>query len=205
MFDMQIDGEKDCSVLSDAELHEARVRVDQALRPVDHQNIRREIARRKAKRRIALLPLMLRLLGAYFLLCAVWSIKPLFTSVLMFSRSGEGLMVILAGVPLTIMSALSGVLLLEGSRRALYMGAIAATTQLLGIRILGATYQYVPFVGLNIGILKSDIGFSAALGPRVAVGMEYGEPSFVMVNVIAAYALAVIIRGMRQFPAASGK
>ncbi len=195
---MQADGERDYSSMSDAELGNERVRVDYVLRPQDYLNIRSEIAGRKRKRRIAHLPLMLRLLGGYFLLCAVWTAKPLFTSLVMLGRTGEGVMVVLAGVLLTILTVLSGVLLLEGGRRALYISAMAAATQLVSIRILGVTYQYVPFVALNIGMQESDMAFAATVGPRVAVGMEYGQPSFVTFNIIGAYALLITIRGMRQ-------
>src|SRR5262245_34160138 len=174
-----VDGTTDYSQFSDAELNDARVRVDFVLRPLDHENLRIENKSRKDRRKRKLLPIMLKVAGVHLALgggAAFFTMLPH-----LFKTAFIPLLVVLfvAYLVISATSLMAGVLLLTKIRAAPYLGAIAALLQVLQIVTDGFRYQFNPLYAVLAYWHNGEVGFTiqSGLNTDIAVG-QFSDAHF---------------------------
>ena len=194
-----MDGSTNFSSLSEAELRRAKVRIDPTLTPIDYENVRTEIARRKAKRRKRLLPITLRVLGGYLLIGGVVTFSTFVVNLGQAYRAPAlaALMVILTALALALLAVSAGALLVARKRLGVFLAMPALLLQLVAFSIGKLSYEFVPLYALRLLWSGTSTGFYFFTGPRFNFRYTVaGVPGFA-IDLIALYGLIVLIRAFR--------
>lgn len=193
-----MDGTAEFRRLSDKDLARAKAAVDPALNPLDWDNVREEVKRRKAKRSTKLLPIMTRVVGWYLLIgCTIGLL-----AVLRAVTAANALFFSVAAAVLLLWGA-AGALLIAKRRPGQVLGIAALMFQLPVINVGNLAYHFRPFYEVVVGLLESDIQIRFATGTEILFRMVGGSATSLAIDLVAAYGIVILLRSIRRANRAS--
>jgi len=181
---------RDFKNLSDAELALAKVYVDASLAPIDHDNLRGEMRRRKAQRAASRLPCILRAIGGLLVVGAVAGAIGLRVVL----ESGRVMLPVMV-LPL-ILWAVAGVLLLKARPTGVPLGVAALSLQSLSFAIGGIAYAFSPLLGAQIAWYGGEIVVSFTIGPFGYLRAEDVQTTRFAIDVLAMAGMYFLLKSL---------
>jgi hypothetical protein len=177
--------------VTDAELAQAKVRVDASLAPIDHENLRHELRRRNKKKAEARLPYILKFIGGFLVLGAVVGA---FAIRVFFFPPAQFLFPIML-VPI-VLWAVAGAFLLSGKPIGVPLGTAALSLQLFSFAAGGVIYAFNPLIGAQIAWYGGDITLSLSAGPVGVLRAAEVETKRFAVDVLAMTGLYFLVKSL---------
>jgi hypothetical protein len=193
-----MDGTADFRRLSDEDLAKAKASADPALNPLDWENVRVEVKRRKVKRREKLLPIMARVVGWYLLLSSAIG---LFAAQKAATAANAVFFTLVAAV--LLLWGVAGVFLVAKRRLGYLLGVAALSFQLPVIEVTGFAYHFRPFYAVVVGLLDSKIQFFLDTGTQILFRLNGGPAISLAMDMVAAYGIVTLLRARRRANRAS--
>lgn len=193
-----MDGTADFRRLSDEELATAKATVDPALSPLDWENVRSEMNRRKVRRREKLLPIMTRVVAWYLLLGSAIGLFAL-----QKSASAANAVFFSLVTAVLLLWATAGALILTKKRPGYILGVVALAFQMPVIDVSGFAYHFRPFYGVVVGLIDAQIQLQLGTGTEVLFRPTGGPSMSFAMDLVAAYGMVTLLRFMRRANRAS--
>lgn len=187
-----MDGDTDFRRLSNEELARAKANADPALNPLDWENVRKELKRRGAKRRVKRTPIMVRVVGWYLLAGCAVGILALFGAAPTLSAR-----FIAACTFALAIWGVGGALLIARKRLGLWVGFGALALQLPTIQLDRVAYYFKPIYGIGVGLVGSGLDIQLQWGTRFLFRLAGSGGTVITIDLVAVYGIVVLLRGMR--------
>jgi hypothetical protein len=196
-----VDGTREFSNLSDAELASAKVRVDASLTPSDHERLLLELRRRSERRANARRPIVLKVIGTALVLGAVLGIFGV-RGVFAMQPGGVRVLFPIMIFPLALW-VVAGALLLRAMPEGVWLGIAALSLQLLSFAIGNVSYVFSPLASVKVAWIAGDIHLAASALPVGHLRMGSVASTQFAVDLLAAIGLGFLIKSLRSRPRAA--